>query len=134
LYERITIPDGVIGEMLHRGAPVEVRTWARQLPLWAKSASVSLHGTHLPPWLGTGESEAIVLAERLSADLVLIDESRGRKVAVSRGLKVGGTLSVLATGARLGLVEFADSADRLQQMGFRASPQLVQEILEDLKR
>jgi hypothetical protein len=41
--------------------------------------------------LGAGELEALALAEELHADLVLIDEDKGRQIARSLGLWVTGT-------------------------------------------
>ncbi len=45
--------------------------------------------------LGEGEAEAIALALESQADLVLLDERRGRQRAVRLGLRVTGVLGVL---------------------------------------
>lgn len=42
-----------------------------------------------------GESEAIVLAEELQADLVVMNESAGRRVLAARGIAFVGTVEVL---------------------------------------
>ena len=34
LYGRVLIPREVADELTHAGAPVEVRAWARHLPVW----------------------------------------------------------------------------------------------------
>ena len=51
--------------------------------------------TKLQALLDSGESEAIALAEEMNADVLLIDEAKGRKVAKDRGIPVTGLLGVL---------------------------------------
>jgi predicted nucleic acid-binding protein len=54
--------------------------------------------------LGAGERGAILLAKSLQADLVLLDDSKARRVARDAGLSVVGCLGILEAGARKGLV------------------------------
>ncbi len=54
-----------------------------------------------------------MLAVHWRADLVLLDEAKGRQMAGRRGLKVAGTLGVLDRGAKRGLVGINDALDRL---------------------
>lgn len=54
--------------------------------------------------LGAGERSIIHLASALNADLVLIDEERGRRAAKRVGLSVAGSIAVLERGGRLGRV------------------------------
>src|SRR5712691_7936225 len=51
------------------------------------------------------EREALALAEELHADLVLIDEDKGRQIARSLGLRVTGTLGVLDIAAEWRLID-----------------------------
>jgi predicted nucleic acid-binding protein len=80
--------------------------------------------------LDAGECAAIALAEQMRANLVILDERAARKVAMGRGLKVIGLLSILGTSADWGLANFAVMVDRLRQTNFWASPQLIKLLLE----
>jgi predicted nucleic acid-binding protein len=71
--------------------------------------------------LDLGEREAISLGLRVSADVLLLDERRGRQAARDRGLAVAGTLGVLDLADRRGLARLADAIDRLKATNFRAS-------------
>ena len=71
------------------------------------------------------ESEAIGLGMRLSVDVVLLDERRGRQAARDRGLAVSGTLGVLDLADGRSLVHLADAIDRLKTTNFRASPRVL---------
>lgn len=45
--------------------------------------------------LDQGESEAIILTDELNADVLLMDEAKGRTISFQMGIKIMGTIGVL---------------------------------------
>lgn len=80
--------------------------------------------------LDPGETAAILLCEKLRADALLIDERRGRAVAIARGIRVIGTLGVVAAAHRNGAVErVAPVIEALRADGFWLSGELLEAFL-----
>jgi predicted nucleic acid-binding protein len=52
-----------------------------------------------------GERTAILVAESIAADIIVIDEKAARQIASQRGLSVTGVLGVIGEAATLGLVD-----------------------------
>lgn len=63
-------------------------------------------------FLDLGESEALVLARERNAGVVMVDELDGRNAAVELGLRVTGTLGLLAWAKLSGLIPSAELAMR----------------------
>ena len=130
LFRQVAVPHAVIAELLHEGAPEEVRNWASNLPEWIstrRTADVVSGGMQK---LQAGERAAIILAEAIKADLILLDEKAARRIAAERGLRVTGLLGVLGEAATRGLVDLASAIDRLRKTTFRCSPALLKATLD----
>jgi predicted nucleic acid-binding protein len=133
LYERVVVNAGVMQELRHDSAPIGVRTWLRDVPSW-----IDVANTMAPPhddlaFLGLGEREAIQLAEERHADLILMDERKGRLEAHRRGLATTGTLGVLLSAADLRLIDPVQAYRRLlRQTTFRTSAELEARFLAQI--
>ncbi len=69
---------------------------------WLRIANPPAPPSRLPIPLDAGETAAISLALSVAADLILIDEKRGRAAARAAGLHVGGLLGELLHAKRQG--------------------------------
>lgn len=81
--------------------------------------------------LDEGESEALTLMYELSADLLLIDEMLGRKIAQIEGIAHTGVLGVLLSAKTKGLLPFIRPVlgDLKTMAGFRMSKALYERVL-----
>ena len=78
------------------------------------------------------EADAILLAEQLQADLILLDDRRARQIAEARGLRVVGTLGVLVDAAWRGVINFRAAIADLERTNFRISRALLDVALEQV--
>ena len=84
--------------------------------------------------LGLGEAETIALAVEDDADYVVLDDRLARRRAKSLGLKVIGTLRVLRMMLADGLMgkeELVESLEKLEEIGFRVSSEVVKKALRE---
>ena len=101
LYHEVTIPPAVHDELVAtlEGWPLPDATtsanWLRVIEPVDRSRVAELAAD-----LDAGESEAIVIAQELGSDLLLMDERKGRQIASSLGLKTVGLLGILVEAKR----------------------------------
>ena len=124
LFDRVVVPRTVVAELRDARTPAAVRDWIAQPPAWLNIAADPPRDETLNR-LDPGERAAINLACLLHATRLLIDDSDGRAEAERRGLKVTGTLGVLASAYRAGLVDFDSTVTRLLATSFYVSPRLL---------
>lgn len=132
LYERVVVPQAVCREIL-AGAE---QPGAHEVQAFEGFATQSCHRRELIAALqverDAGEAEAVALAVETEADLVLIDERRGRRAARRLGLRWVGLLGVLIEAKRTGhIATIRPLLDALRMdAGFWISESLYREVLE----
>jgi uncharacterized protein len=105
LYATIVIPDAVYHELVANG-PDEPGAKEAMSLRWIQRRTVkNLEAVRkLAEDLDPGESEAIVLAQEIHADLLIIDEKIGRDHARRRGLTIIGMIGVLIAAKQSGRI------------------------------
>jgi predicted nucleic acid-binding protein len=133
LYEKVVIPQAVSDELTSGsdGQPgaidVQMLGWIETKPATDRALV-----TALLMELDEGEAEAIALAKEVAADLLLLDERRGRAVAARLDLRFVGLLGVLIEAKQksciLAIKPVLD--DLVTKAGFWVSQPLYARVLQ----
>ncbi len=94
-FSEIIIPQTVHKEILELSAQYDLRKYLHSNWITVNTISNNELFNELLNKVDEGESEAIVLAKEIHADLLLIDERKGTELARSMGIKTIGLLGVL---------------------------------------
>jgi predicted nucleic acid-binding protein len=110
-----------------------VRNWIQAAPTWleVQTQPDSPFDDAALESLDNGEKAALALAASLAADLVLMDDREGVRVAHNKGFRVLGTLGILALGSRRGLLDLLDAFERIKRTNFRYRREIMDELLGD---
>ncbi|HEX4227251.1 MAG TPA: DUF3368 domain-containing protein [Bryobacteraceae bacterium] len=118
LYRRIIITVFVLDELKHRAAPGVVQQWIAKPPAWLDIRVPRILPDPELAELDGGERDAILLAQELGANELIIDDMDGRREAQRRKLHFVGTLGVLRLAADKGLLDFKYAVERLRSTNF----------------
>ena len=129
LYGKIFIPEAVYNEIqqgkqkphyedLKHKSWIEIKTLKKP-----KKLDIVLN-------LDKGEAEAILLAKEINADLIVMDELAGRRVARNIDSALTGTLGVLLKAKEKNLIRTIGTLlVELKEQGIWISPKLEQKVL-----
>jgi len=120
LYGQITITDEV------------KREFGESLPEWFVLLNCENKEIlkSLEEKLDPGEASSIALSIEHTGSLLIIDEYKGRKVALSLSLQIVGTIGILALAEKRGIINnLKDSVIKITNAGFRISDSLLNLIL-----
>jgi predicted nucleic acid-binding protein len=131
LFEKVIIPSVVRDELARAETPDAVRNWIQAAPAWleVQTQPDSPFDDASLESLDDGEKAALALAASLAADLLLMDDREGVRVARNKGFRVLGTLGILALGARRGLIDLLDAFDRIKRTNFRYRQEIMDRLL-----
>ncbi len=117
LYDTVFISTEVYSEVVIAGAGMPGSTAVGKAD-WVHVTAVrnveDLAKTTTKIGLGAGEVSAVFLAKELHADLTLMDEWRGRRLAIEEGLAVIGCIGILEELYRRG--EVKDLRENYQEL------------------
>ena len=128
LYQDVIIPKAVALELTRLDDTLPGAIAWLQVRVVGESGRVEA----MQDFLDRGESEAIVLAQELRADWLLIDERRGRRYAKELRINITGTMGVLLAAKQAGLIPAVEMAIRAiqQKAGAWYHTSLIQEVLQ----
>src|SRR5688572_28789608 len=130
-FGRVILPGAVLNEVLAGGKGKPGFHELTSLEWLEVIAVVDRNALQPLDHLDLGEAEAIVLAQELAADLLLMDELDGRHAAAERGLHIIGVLGLLSRAKHEGRIPaLKPLLQRLRaEMRFRISVSLLRRVL-----
>ena len=129
LFGNVLVPNTVFYEVTTPDKPQSARL---QSYLKDKIRTVDMQRyIYLDAFADAGETEAMLLYKEVSADYLLIDDKRGRKVAKINQIKTIGSLGVLLQAKRIGLIPLiAPLLEQIAASPVFISDSLIQTVLE----
>jgi len=135
--DRLELLHQVLGDISVAEAVVEECALGKPIPVPALRTLpwVTVHPDLSPnEWstvldLDRGEQQTLLLARHHESDLVVIDERRARNLAEYLGLRVTGTLGILAKAKANGMIlSFREAADAMRTQGIFYSQGLIDRL------
>lgn len=130
LFGKIIIPEEVRKEVVDKGKGkpgsdiVEKAEWVKVKVIEDLSVDI------LSIEIERGEAEAIILAKKLNADLLLLDEKIPREIAKSLGLRVVGSIGLIHEALKRGIAQgdIEKIALEMKRRGVWISEAIMEEV------
>ncbi|MEA2032194.1 MAG: DUF3368 domain-containing protein [Euryarchaeota archaeon] len=136
LFGEIVIPLEVWKEVVERGKG-KAGSEAVEKAKWIKVQEVrdELSVEVLCRDIDRDEAEAIILAKRINAEMLILDEKIPREIAVAIGLRVVGSLALIHEGIERGMVNqtLAEITKKMRQRRIWVSDEVIEEITKRKK-
>lgn len=119
LYGNIIVTDEVASE------------YGNALPQWVRVENVKNRNALklISTFLDLGEASSCALALETDNSIIIIDDLKGRKIAVRLGLKITGTLGVVLRAKERKMIgSLKNVVEQLRNEGFHISEDLEHEI------
>jgi len=131
LFEKVLIPQEVYSELTTGNHPaVGIVSNLDWLEVRNIGNTQQIQRLRLTSNLDLGEVAAIILAEELKVDQLLIDERAARRVAMKRQLPVIGTAGILVLAKQRGLIKSVKTIlDGMIANGTRIGERLYMQVL-----
>ena len=133
LFHSVVIPQKVQDELLElQGFGIDVNPILHAPFIVVKTPANQALVQQFLTEIDEGEAQAIVLALEINADLILVDEMKGRAIAEQQGLHVTGLLGVLLRAKKHGLLpSIKPVLEQLKnEIGFYISDKLLLQIIK----
>ncbi len=146
LFVEVIIPQEVYNEAVEKGlqggfADAQAikecinEGWIKVSKLGSKEQSMLQKISEHASEIHSGEAQAVVLAREMKL-LLLMDESAGRAFAEAWGLRVKGTIYVIISALRKGLISEIQAKETVLTMvtkGFRLEPTLLARLIIEIE-
>lgn len=129
LFTHLLVPPAVVQELQHAKTPARVRTWMATPPAWLEIRQPVRPPDAALQALGAGEREALLLAQELQANLVLLDDRDAHAEATRRGMGSIGTLRILEMAAQRHLLDLPTALTALAATTFYVDDTLMHDLL-----
>ena len=139
LFDTVIVPNAVFEELISNSNYLTEAKMVVECPFLKRlevSDRQSIKILREVVGLDAGESEAIALAEENHADLLIIDERKGRRVAKQMEIKITGTIGILLQAYDCKILsqeEILSCSERLRNSRIRISDSLFELIINHVK-